>query len=207
MLQLRCQALAKKFKAEWIFKDLNYTFVQGKAYALTGANGSGKSTLLQILAASQLPSEGVVSYAKNEKAIAADDIFRHISLATPYLELIEEFTLKEHLQFHFEFKAKNSKVSLKEMAEFMQLGHVLNKPVKYFSSGMKQRLKLGLCFCASTEILLLDEPTTNLDKKGIDWYLETILKITDQKLVVIASNQTVEHDFCDETLLLDEYKF
>ncbi len=207
MFQVRCQSLSKRFKAEWIFKDLDYTFEQGKAYALTGANGSGKSTLLQILAGSQLPSSGLITYSNQGKVIAHEDIFKNLALATPYLELIEEFTLEEHINFHFEFKAKNTGRSVKEMAEFMQLGHVLKKPIKYFSSGMKQRLKLGLCFCSETAILLLDEPTTNLDIKGIDWYLEMILKQIDQKMVIIASNQTVEYDFCKENLLLDEYKF
>jgi ABC-type multidrug transport system ATPase subunit len=189
--------IGKKFGKEWIFRKLNLRLETGQPTAITGPNGSGKSTLLQILSAQQLPSEGTLAYtSSDQRDLAVDDIYQYIDIAAPYLELIEEFTLNELIHFHFKFKQLRNGIDLQEFKKKSFLEKEGNKPIKSFSSGMKQRLKLALCFFSNSAICLLDEPTTNLDQKGMDWYKEQIEEVLEEKLIVVSSNQIFEYDFC-----------
>ena len=187
---------------------MDYHFQSGKSYAITGSNGSGKSTLLRIISGSLPASEGTITYkGKNESVISPDLWPRHIAYAAPYLEVIEEFTLKELLEFHFSFKSTADGIdSAPALAEKMYLQDSLRKQIKYFSSGMKQRLKLGLAFFTKTDILFLDEPTSNLDFSGIDWYLAQIEEIKKGRLLIICSNQPNEYSFCDYVMDISSYK-
>lgn len=198
-MKIEARNLSKRFNREWIFKNLNYQFTEN-FYAITGPNGSGKSTLLQTLWGQMLPSAGEVIYTQNEKVIPAEDAFRHVAIATPYLELIDEFTLTEMIDFHFRFKKPRQNKTTKELLELFELSHARDKTIANFSSGMRQRLKLGLAFYAQAEFLFLDEPTTNLDKKAIGWYQQHLSSISDS-LVLIASNQ--EHEYPATATKLD----
>ena len=80
----------KRFNREWIFRKLDYQFLQGRSYAITGTNGSGKSTLLQIIAGATLHSEGNIEYftgAQNE-IINTEESYKQIAIAAPYLDLV-----------------------------------------------------------------------------------------------------------------------
>ncbi len=199
------QNLGKRFNREQIFSGLNYKLKSSNFYAIIGPNGSGKSTLLQIIAGNQLASAGKVVYQNNNATIPAEDFYQHISFASPYLELVEEFTLLEQLTFHFKYKPLKKGETLESVLSKAYLTEHRNKVIKHFSSGMKQRLKLALVFFAETPVLLMDEPTSNLDEKGIHWYLEQCKQLQDQ-LVVIASNQKREYDFCDEQININDFK-
>jgi len=192
-VEITVQQLGKKFNREWVFRDLNHTFQSGQTYAITGPNGSGKSTLLQILWGQMPPTSGTLKYFSAGKEIPGEDIFRHISIATPYMDLIDEFTLLEQLRFHFKFKTRRSDMSDDEILERMELGHARNKFISNFSSGMKQRLKLALAFFSQTEIIFLDEPGTNLDQPSFEWYLRQLSSLPKNSLVFIASNQIAEY--------------
>ena len=178
----------------------------GEPCAVTGPNGSGKSTLLRVLSAFQPPTEGKVLLTIKGKDITAEESFRHISIAAPYLELIEDFSLAELLRFHFSFKKVREGRPLEELAERMFLKEAWQKPVKHFSSGMKQRLKLGLAFYADTPLLFLDEPTSNLDEQGQRWYEQEVKEVLQHKLLLIASNQPSEYGFCTQRLHLPDWK-
>ena len=108
-------------------------------------------------------------------------------------------------QFHASFK-KMKTTSVNDFFEISQLGMHKNKYIKNFSSGMKQRLKLSLAFMTDSSVLLLDEPTSNFDKKAIDWYLQLIEKYTQNRTLIIGSNQTYEYDFCQESINILNYK-
>ena len=207
-MDIQVEALGKKFFREWIFRNMDYHFQSGKSYAITGPNGSGKSTLLKTLSGSLPASEGTIAYkGRNGSAISPDLWPRHIAFAAPYLELIEEFTLKELLQFHFSFKRTADDIfSTSALAEKMYLQDSLHKQIKYFSSGMKQRLKLGLAFFTKSDILFLDEPTSNLDFRGIDWYIAQIEEVKKGRLLIICSNQPNEYSFCDFVLDISSFK-
>ncbi|SOD19990.1 ABC transporter ATP-binding protein [Pedobacter xixiisoli] len=204
-MKIILENLGRRFNKEWIFKDINYVFSQGQQYAILGPNGSGKSTLLSVLLGNLTPSEGKIIY-KNQKEILPEDIFNSISLAAPYLDLIEEFTLQETIAFHFQFKAYQQGFNAAAVLDLLALSKAEDKPLKYFSSGMKQRTKLALAFCADTPILVLDEPTSNLDVQGTDWYLALIEKFSKDRLVLVGSNQSYEYDFCQHQLNILDYK-
>ncbi len=205
-MEVKLQQLAKRYNREWLFRSLDYTFATGQAYAITGHNGSGKSTLLQLIAGMMPPTKGSVTYSVNNQTVEAEQIFRHLTLAAPYLELIEGFTLKELLQFHFKFKPIVQGLSLRDVVQRMYLEAALNKVVGNFSSGMKQRLKLGLAFFSDCPLLLLDEPTSNLDQQGSQWYLEHVQQLVGKRTIVICSNQTAEYPFCNYVVSVPDYK-
>nr|MBH8575609.1 ABC transporter ATP-binding protein [Dendronalium phyllosphericum CENA369] len=198
-MQITLENLGRRFNREWIFKGIDYTFSSENKYAILGPNGSGKSTLLSVLLGSLTPSEGKISYA-HDKALTAEQIFNHVSLAAPYLDLVEEFTLQETIDFHFQFKKYQMGLNASSVLDLLALNKAEDKPLKYFSSGMKQRTKLVLAFCSDTPILVLDEPTSNLDAQGNQWYLELVEKFAKNRLVLVGSNQPYEYEFCEHRL-------
>ncbi|MCS3555300.1 MULTISPECIES: ATP-binding cassette domain-containing protein [unclassified Sphingobacterium] len=199
--------VGRRYNREWIFKHITYEFESGKSYAILGPNGSGKSTLLKVLSGSLAPSAGSIYYEMNDKAVDVESVFQYLSLATPYVELIEEFTLREQIQFHFKFKNYLSGYSEPEVVHLLGLENAIDKELKFFSSGMKQRVKLALACCSDSAFVLLDEPTSNLDTVGEGWYLELVDKTKRaDRLFIICSNQEKEYNFCDQTLSISDYK-
>ena len=197
--------VGKRYNTEWIFRGITFEFSTGNNYVILGANGSGKSTLLQLLAGNFIPSEGRISYLDNNVSIEAEKIFRYIGVATPYLELIEEFTLTELIDFHNKFKPMLFDTS--KTIEILDLKQSKNKSVRYFSSGMKQRVKLGIAILSNAPILLLDEPLSNLDRNGIEWYKELMKNYCKHKLTVVCSNnQEDEYFFCNKEIQLEAFK-
>jgi ABC-type multidrug transport system ATPase subunit len=206
-MKIQIEGLGKKFQKEWIFKNLNLSLLSGESVAITGPNGSGKSTLLQIIAGLQLPTTGQCRYSISDTTLVSpEELYKHISIAAPYLELIEEFTLSEFLKFHFGFKKLKKGYTIKDILAIAYLEEHQSKPIRHFSSGMKQRLKLAIAFYAENKIVFLDEPTSNLDSKGIKWYHQEINNILPHNIVIIGSNQPYEYDFCTSILNINNFK-
>lgn len=204
-MELRLENLSKRFQYEWIFKSIDLHIPAFSHWAITGSNGSGKSTLLKCIAGVQPPTSGKVIYSKEAVNISVDDIFSHLLISAPYMELPEEFTLHEMLQFHSKFKQPNQ-LSLDQMMDIMYLSSHRDKPVSQFSSGMKQRLKLGLCFFFKGNLVLLDEPTSNLDEQGISWYLHLVKEYSKDKTLFISSNDPREYSFCPNEIKMQDFK-
>jgi ABC-type multidrug transport system ATPase subunit len=203
-MQIEAAQVGKRFNYEWIFRKLSIRLEAGRSYAILGPNGSGKSTLLNTLSGNIIPSEGKINYSLQGKPIPEDQLYRHMAMAAPYLELVEEFTLQEAIQFHARFKKLRS-LSPDRLIERMYLEKSRNKFVRDFSSGMRQRLKLGLALYTDAPLLLLDEPTTNLDQEGVNWYLEHLHLNRQDRLVLIGSNVPHEYSFCDEKINILDY--
>lgn len=199
--------LGKKFNKEWIFRGLNYKIKPDQKLLISGGNGSGKSTLLQVISGFVTPNEGLLDYAQSEgQKIDPDKIKNYISFASPYLQLIEDFTLTEIIEHTKLFKPFIKKSS-SDIIELLELQKAEHKLIKQFSSGMKQRLKLGLAILADTPVLMLDEPISNLDKNAIDWYKALIISYTKNRTVLVCSNAMAdEHFFCDTELNVMDYK-
>ena len=205
-MKIILQNIGRRFNRDWIFHNIDYEFALGESYAILGPNGSGKSTLLSVLNGSLSPSAGTISYLSDDKTIEATDIFNHLSLAAPYLELIEDFSLIEMIDFHFKFKARKNGMDNETIINLLNMQASKNKQIKYFSSGMKQRLKLALAFCSDTPLLMLDEPTSNLDAQGVSWYLHLVEQFAAGRLTIICSNQEHEYGFCRHRLDISDYK-
>lgn len=197
----------KKFFQNWIFRDLNIEFHSPEKVSILGQNGSGKSTLIQILSGYESLTKGTINFSKDNKPVERDHVFDHVSLAAPYLELIEEFTLEEILLFHFKFKKAQKNLSTNEIISLAQLESSRDKVFKYFSSGMKQRTKLILAMLSDVEMILLDEPLSNLDRNGMRWYRDLAENFLENKVVVVCSNQNEsEYSFCNRSINIADYK-
>jgi ABC-type multidrug transport system ATPase subunit len=195
----------KRFNREWIFRHFDYSFFSSHAYAITGPNGSGKSTLLQFIAGALMPSEGKVSYYDgSDKPV--ETYFPLLSIAAPYLETIEEMTANEFFRFHGEFKPLLPAMTVPQILERVGLHNAADKQIRYYSSGMKQRIKLAQAFFSNTAVVLLDEPTTNLDASGIALYHELINEFCSERLVIVSSNDTLEYSFCKTIIDMKQLK-
>lgn len=186
--------ISKRYRNNWIFKNVNYTFANENIYAILGVNGSGKSTLMRIIGGIQEANAGTVEFWDGIKKIPLEKAFRYISYCAPGIDLVEEMTLQEFLDFHFSFKKMLPGFTLTSVIEKINLSSAREKHLSEFSSGMKQRVKLAQAFFADTKVLLLDEPCSNLDASGIALYQELLQQLTDNRITIIASNDEREYD-------------
>lgn len=167
-----------------------------------GPNGSGKSTLLKIVSGGATLSEGKIEFTTN-KTLKPEEVFQHVAIAAPWLDIPEEYTLEEIITFHTTFKKFINKISVKEAIKIIDLEHTREKHYRNFSSGMKQRVKLGLAILTDTPILLLDEPVTALDAKSVQWYKDMINQYSLNKtILVFSNNREEEFGFCEERVEL-----
>ncbi len=206
MMRIILSDTGKRFNRDWIFRHLTYEFLPGHSYAITGPNGSGKSTLLQIISAGMALSEGIIAWQNNGDPIDADNVFKSTSIAAPYLEVIEEMTAIEFLQFHHQFKRLLPDISFKEIISLIGLEKAANKQIRYYSSGMKQRIKLAQAIFSDVPPLLLDEPCTNLDATGYKLYHKLITDYAKGRTIIVSSNDANEYSFCGEVISITKFK-
>lgn len=192
----------KRFNRDWIFRHLGYEFSTGHSYAIIGSNGSGKSTLLQSIAGAIALTEGRIGYEE----VAPEQAYRRLSLAAPYLEVIEEMTVTEFLDFHSSFKPFLSGFTTREIVHRVGLSTAADKQIRYYSSGMKQRVRLAQAIFSDTPIVLLDEPCTNLDADGIALYRSLVAEYCKDRIVIVSSNDRQEYDFCEATINIMDWK-
>lgn len=196
----------KRFNRDWIFRHLTYEFSAGQSYAIIGPNGSGKSTLLQVLSGGMHINEGKGEWAIDNKQLANENVYNYISICAPYLEVVEEMTLLEFLNFHAGFKPFLSSITSEKIISILGLENAVNKQIRNYSSGMKQRVKLAQSIFSDVPVVLLDEPCTNLDAAGIQLYHNLINEYCKNRMLVVSSNDEVEYGFCNERLNINDYK-
>ena len=202
MTKISLTQAGKRFNKDWIFSNLDFNFYEGHHYAVIGNNGSGKSTLLQIIAGYGTLTKGKVAWEGHDDTT----IFQDISFAAPYLELVEEFTTLEQFHFHTQFKPLQKQLNVESIIELIGLKKAADKQIRYFSSGMKQRLKLALAIFSDSPILLLDEPCSNLDQEGYELYNHLIQAYALHKLIIVGSNDLEEYKYCSQHLNIMDYK-
>lgn len=205
-MEIELTNAGKRFRLDWIFRGLSAAFRSGERYAVLGPNGSGKSTLLKVLSGHLSLSKGQIAFRRGGKPVPEEQIFRQIAFAAPYIELIEEFTLEEALRFHARLRPLLPGFTPARLYELLALPRARTKEIRFFSSGMKQRLKIALAVCSDTPVLLLDEPTTNLDVNAIAWYQQLVREQAGDRLVVLASNDPVDAAFCRVHLNILDFK-
>lgn len=204
-MQVVLKSLTKKYNKQVIFTNLDYTFEANETYALVGHNGSGKSTLIQIIYNYNTISKGEINYHLNNELVE-ENAQRFMAFAAPYVDLPEELTLQEIIDFHFSIKQKRTNLNIEQLLVDANLSEHTNKMIKHFSSGMKQRAKLILAFATQADLLLLDEPCSNFDNAGIAWYQQYINLLLGKCTIIVASNQLYEYEFCQHTLDILKYK-
>jgi len=205
-MRVELNGTGKRFQWNWILRDINLSLPAGSRWAVGGPNGSGKSTLLKMLSGHLSPSAGQIRFFRKDEPVSPLEVYRHVAFVAPYIELIEEFTLSEALLFHRKFNPLLPGLSPSDLVDLLGFQKNARQEIRYFSSGMKQRLKLVLGFCTRADLLLLDEPTTNLDEQGSAWYLQLAERFLNKQTVVVASNVQKDFAFCDQTLHVLDYK-
>jgi ABC-type multidrug transport system ATPase subunit len=207
MIEISLDKLGKRYNRDWLFRNWSDRLHSNESYVILGGNGSGKSTALKTLAGYASQSEGTINYSKKGEKIDRTEVYKISSFCSPYLELYEELTIDELTAFHFSLKPIISRFDTSDFIDLIELSHAKKKPVKYFSSGMKQRLRIGLALYSDTDILFLDEPTSNLDRKGKDWYMKAVGELKENRLVLVASNrQEEEYYFCNQKIDIEQFK-
>jgi ABC-type multidrug transport system ATPase subunit len=203
-VQIKIENISKKFQKIQIFSALSFEFSTPHHYGIIGGNGSGKSSLLKVLAGYATPNQGSISYTNIDKYIPVEDIYQHLMISAPYIDLIEDFSIVEQIDFHFRFKKVIEGISKEDI--IAELGFDTSKYIKTYSSGMKQKLKLALGFYSQCDILLIDEPTSFLDKNAIEWFHSKIATLKRDKIVIIASNDKNDLVSCSEIINIENYK-
>lgn len=206
-MEVILEEIGRKFNRDRIFSGITLSLKPTQTLAVLGSNGSGKSTLLQIISGRLSPTEGKIRWSRAGQSVPVDQIYRYLSMSAPWLELIEEFTLDEHLKFHCSLKPLLKGISKEDVKEILGFKRIQDKAIRYYSSGMKQRLRLALAFLSDSEMILLDEPCSNLDHQGMEWYAGLVERYTANRLVIVCSNhQKEEISFCTQTLNVNDYK-
>ena len=199
--------LGKNFGREWLFRSLSLHIQSGEKVVLLGPNGSGKSTLLQLISGYMVPSEGSISWRVNQQDFPREKLFSTLSYSAPYLELFEELTPIELIDFQRNAKPFVQQLSNAEILELAQLEKFSKRPLRFFSSGMKQRFKNTLAILADSGLLLLDEPCSNFDREAINWYENLIRNYASSRTIVVCSNhQTHEYSFCNQSVDINHYR-
>ncbi len=195
----------KKYARNWIFRNFSHQFIAGKRYVVIGPNGSGKSTLLKIVSGGATLTEGGIEFTHNNKILKPEDVFQYVSIVAPWLDIPEEYTLEEIITFHTQFKKFINNISVKDAIKIIGLENTFEKHYRNFSSGMKQRVKLGLAILSDTPLLLLDEPGTALDAKSVQWYKDMISHYSaGRTILVFSNNREEEFGFCEERVELKQ---
>ena len=200
-MKLLLENIGKRFNKEWVFRGINEEISKNNHIVVKGSNGSGKSTLLKIISGYGIATEGRM--VVDDGQFDLTQLYKKVSISAPYIDVPEEFSLEELVRFHASFKTikidHNSKLH-----EVFDLPNVGTKMIRDYSSGMRQRVKLGLAIYSNSPILLLDEPLSNLDEKGMDWY-STIMKehIKDRIVLVCSNNFDKEFFFCEKEINIE----
>jgi heme exporter protein A len=204
---LKADSIRKNFGRRLIFDNLSFGYSVAGIYGISGPNGSGKSTLVKIIAGITAQSSGNLIHKINNKEIIAEKLHNYIGFVSPYLILYDEFNAVENLKFISEIRGiKYNSPGADELLEMFKIYTRRNDPVKAYSSGMKQRLKFVFALLHSPPLLILDEPTSNLDSSGKDIVYNLIAKESESKIILVASNEENDLKSCSSIIDLENYK-
>jgi ABC-type multidrug transport system ATPase subunit len=190
--------IAKRYEQQFILKSLDRKYEAGEIYGLAGPNGAGKSTLMKIISGYLNYSSGKLEYWNGEQLVQRNEVYTEVSYVAPYMAVTDEFSLEEMFVFQQRFKAFRQRMLFSEFLDTIELKNQGSKPIKYYSSGMQQKIKLGLSILADSSLLLIDEPTSYLDSTAKAWFLEILGKNKSDRTVIIASNDVEDFFYCTE---------
>lgn len=204
---LKLESVTKVFGRRLVFENLSLDFPPGKVYGISGPNGSGKSTLSKIIAGIIAPTSGRALHSAGGKIIPAEKLHNHIGFVSPYLTLYDEFTALENIEHFSRIRGIVSDNERRgNLLNDLGIYSRRNDYVKAYSSGMKQRLKYVFALIHRPELILLDEPTSNLDSSGKDAVYKLIENEIKKSVVIIASNEDADLARCGEVIYLEEFK-
>ena len=207
--ELTLSGIEKKFVNKLIFRDINFTLKNSDSLALTGRNGSGKSTLIKIIAGLLSPTKGICKLSIDDKKTEKEHLYKYIGFIAPYVNLYDELTAFENLEFFSTMKSNGKKADKEYIFSLLDRVNLFNRKndiVRDFSSGMKQRLKLAFSILNSPPLLLMDEPRTNLDTYGIDIAYGIIEEHKKNGILILATNEKEDTALCTSILNIEHYQ-
>jgi len=199
-MDLSIQKLSKAFNQRTVFNELTFRVESGSRFAITGPNGSGKSTLLKILSGGLLPSGGHIQYSLNGQVVPEDLLYRYVHFVAPYNTVIEELNLPELFVLHHRLGLLKAFKQYADWHEKLEYPFDPERQIKTFSSGMKQRIKLGLVLLDDRPLIMLDEPGSNLDEQGKAWFYHLLDQLTTAQTLIVASNESAEIGYCTSSI-------
>jgi ABC-type multidrug transport system ATPase subunit len=185
-MRVRLEQAGKRFEGRTIFRNADFEFGPGDRCLISGPNGAGKSTFLKLVAGYLRPSEGTVEHLIDGSSIDAEQAYRYIAMAAPYLRFPSDLSVMENIWTWERFRSL--RLPAEEVPGMVKLEEAKHRPVRELSSGMEQRLKLGIAFASHTPLLLLDEPLTNIDAEGRELYHHLLEKEADDRGILVCSN-------------------
>lgn len=199
IMEVRLQGIGKRFSREWVLREVDLILPEGSHTAILGSNGSGKSTLLKIIAGYLTPTKGAVEHLSVDK----EKLYRELSIVAPYLDLYRDLDLDQCLDLHFSLRNFHEGMDKGQLKALLDLPS--GRPVASYSSGMVQRLKIGLALATQSSLLLLDEASMNLDKASTEWYMSALKTYVGRRTVVVASNvEGMETSTCTRHFRIEE---
>lgn len=206
-MNIQLQQLGRRFGRDWIFRGINLELEAGSHSIIVGNNGSGKSTLLQLISGFLSQSEGQLIWSDEGTQLKQEQLFKHVSIAAPYLDVFDDLSLKEMIEFQDRFRPWLNDLRPEEVILKMGLAEHAHKSIRHFSSGMRQRVKLGLAIMTNSTLLCLDEPSSNLDTTAVQWYRDLLSEFQGTRTVVISTNDLKdEYLRADHTIKIADYK-
>ena len=201
-ISIIAQGLSKDFNRSAVFKDISFSLSSPASLSITGRNGAGKSTLSKILAGLLSSTRGTIAYLIQGKQMGIEEFKHHIGFVSPYLNLYDEFTALENLQILSSIRtaARQNDERIKELLMLVGLWNRRDDVVGTYSSGMKQRLKYAFALLHNPAVLILDEPTSNLDTEGIDVITQIIQEQKKANILIIATNDKEEAHWCEQQI-------
>lgn len=206
-LSIRLDHVGHQFGTRRILRGITVDVASGQILTVTGPNGSGKSTLLKIVAGLLAPSEGTVTVTVDGQDRSPTERRRFLGYVSPDLTLYRELTAAENLQFFAELRGitltRDDLIARLTQVGLRGRGRDL---VGTYSSGMRQRLKYAFALLAQPPILLLDEPTANLDVSGMAIVEEIVAAQRSRPgggLTIVATNEPRELEWGDMTVRVD----
>jgi len=201
-MHINVENISKRYLYDWIIKDMSHTFSSESITGINGINGSGKSTFIKMISGYLSPSKGKIEYSIDDQKIDRSDLFKYISLAAPYTDIINEYDVEEMFHFHCKFKKMRIDNDLSLFLDIVKLKGSKGKQIQFYSSGMKQRLQLALALLTDSNLLLLDEPTSYLDQENKLWFYDLLSQHKNGRTIIIASNDNEDFEHCDDVLVI-----
>lgn len=208
---LICTNLTKYYSHRLIFGNLTLTLNENSSVGIVGKNGSGKSTLIKVISGIISPSKGDMALEIDSKSIPKEVFFKHIGLMSPYLNLYDELSGYENLEFFMNIKCPDKPANERDekinfLLESVGLFKRKKDLYKNYSSGMKQRLKLAFALLNDPLLLLLDEPCANLDKEGIEVVYRFAQEQRKKGMLMVATNEESDLQLCDSLINIEDFK-
>lgn len=204
-MNIHLDQVSKRYGYQYILIDIQLEVKKKSIIGISGPNGSGKSTFLKLISGYLSPSEGVITYLLDGVPVSRDNVYKHCSIAAPYIDLINEYRLEELFDFHRNFK-KLKVESFEYFYKILDYPYDVDLKWQEYSSGMQQRVKLALAILSESQLLLLDEPTTYLDLKSKQWFHDLLNQYLSDRTTIICSNDAQDFISCEQVLDISVWK-